>query len=285
MNALLHFTRNHLPRALFLCLVVNSLGACGTIDLASYRGRTVRGIEVRPILVNRADTIRIGAHIATNPSERPFLRQPAGRYPQAPPYGLAVGSVIGARLREARIPSAPANTSDGNLDAVAHIYPGPFHETFGRDGNIAEAPFDIDVRDASGRTTSHIHITGFGTTQAGHGDPVRASLEDAGAKIARAITEASRSARPGATKPRQDLDSLSNAGVASFQSEDYTGALQYLDEVIEAEPSHQAAWTYRGAALVKMGRTEEGRRSLERAVSIQPTSAEAEQARKWLTRL
>jgi len=194
--------------------------------------------------------------------------------------------VIGAHLRAAHIPSAPAVSPSGAFDAVANIYPGPFRQLFGRDGTSVEAPFEIEFRDASGRTTSRIQVTGYGTARNGYGDPVRLSLDDAGTKIARAISEASH-IRPtaGEEVSRPDADALSNAGVARFQSEDYSGALQYFDESIQSNPSHQAAWTYRGATLVKMGRSEEGRQSLERAVSIQPTSAEAEQARKWLTRL
>jgi len=287
MNSLRHFTRNPLTRGLFLCLLANLLTACGTIDSAQYRGRTVRRTAVRPIPSNPGGIIRIGAHIENNPYERPYLRRPAGRHPQAPPYGLAVSKVIGAYLREARIPSASANSIGGNFDDVAHIYPGPFRETFGRGGITAETPFDIEVRDASGRTTSRIRITGFGTTGTGDGDPLRASLEDAGVKIVRAIAEASRSAQPVAAEQltEQGADSLSVAGVARFQSKDYAVALQYFDDAIKADSTHQGAWAYRGAALVKMGRANEGRQSLERAVQINPTSAEAEQARKWLNRL
>lgn len=286
MKNLLHFTRSHVTRALCLCLVATSLAACGTIDTAPYQGRAVRRTTARPYFADRADTIRMGAHIATNPYDRPYLRQPAGRHPQAPPYGRAVSVVIGAHLRGARIPSAPATSTGGTFDAVANIYPGPLRQVFGRDGVSAETPFEIEFRDASGRATSRIQVTGYGTARNGYGDPVRLSLDDAGTKIARAISEASHT-RPtaGDGVSRPDADALSNAGVARFQSEDYSGALQYFDESIQSNPSHQAAWTYRGATLVKMGRSEEGRQSLERAVSIQPTSAEAEQARKWLTRL
>lgn len=286
MKNLLPLTRSHVTRSLFLCFVATSLGACGTVGSAPYQGRTVQRTTVQPYFADRADTIRMGAHLMTSPYDYPYLRQRAGRHSQAPPYGRAITTVVGAHLRAARIPSSLTNSFDGRFNAIANIYPRPFRETFGPGGASIETPFKIEIRDASGGTTSRVQITGYGTARNSYGDPVRASLEDAGAKIVRAITQASQTRPTEGGDPSQDApDALSNAGVACFQSEDYPGALQYFDRAIQADPSHQAAWTYRGAALVKMGRSEEGRQSLERAVSIQPTSAEAEQARKWLTRL
>ena len=82
-----------------------------------------------------------------------------------------------------------------------------------------------------------------------------------------------------------DADSVSNRGVERFSEKDYRGALFCFDRAVEKTPSHQAAWAYRGATLVKLGKIEEGRQSLERAVQIEPTSAEASQAQKWLNKL
>lgn len=52
-------------------------------------------------------------------------------------------------------------------------------------------------------------------------------------------------------------------------------ALEYLDQVISANPAHSMAWQVRGNCLDVLGKCDEAIRSYDKAIKLDPYNAEA----------
>ena len=79
---------------------------------------------------------------------------------------------------------------------------------------------------------------------------------------------------PSPTLKQADADY--RAGVAALSREDLKGALADFEKVVQLAPSVEQGHSALGAVLVRMGRTEEGIRELEKALSIQSTDSIAQ---------
>lgn len=267
-----------LTLAASLLLFSGLLCSCASTSRSGVHRRVASRQQVSPI----------GVIIENNPNEHPHLRRQADSFRDAPPYGIMMANVISFHMRIARIPGASPRQSRA-FQNIASIYPEPYRQYLDGGATTVETPFVIEVRSHDGRAR-RVHVTGIGSAPRGFGNPILNSLNDAGRKIVSEIRNASFESEPvwvGGETPvsTDDADDISTQGVAQFTERNYPSALLYFDRAVQADPSHQAAWSYRGATLVKLGRANEGRQSLEKAVAIDPASAEAEQARKWLNRI
>ena len=79
---------------------------------------------------------------------------------------------------------------------------------------------------------------------------------------------------PSASLKQADADY--RAGVAALSHNDLNGALADFEKVVQLAPTVEQGHSALGAVLVRMGRTEEGIRELEKALSIQPTDSIAQ---------
>jgi len=71
------------------------------------------------------------------------------------------------------------------------------------------------------------------------------------------------------TKPRFDF------GIHCFLRREYDQAAKAFQEVIRANPSDPAAWSFYGMALAHLGRAAEAENALSRAVALAPRNGEA----------
>lgn len=74
-------------------------------------------------------------------------------------------------------------------------------------------------------------------------------------------------------------------GKMYFKAENYQKSLRYLLEAIRLDPRNQQAHSLAGVAYTKLGKWTDARREFEIVVRLNPNSAEAKQAQKWLKRL
>jgi len=79
-----------------------------------------------------------------------------------------------------------------------------------------------------------------------------------------------------------DPDALSREGARLFAAREYRQAFWYFEDAVSLSTRHQAALAYKGASLMKLGYHTAGQQNLRQAETVDSSTAEAAQARKWL---
>jgi Flp pilus assembly protein TadD len=114
---------------------------------------------------------------------------------------------------------------------------------------------------------------------------LKTAIEDATAQIAKDV------ANPEWVEGKLIADAGANAltaakrGVDFFQHENFWRAYWYLKRSAAFDPSNQAALTYYAACLARLGQYTEAGVEFQNAIRIDPSSPDAEQARKWVAQL
>jgi hypothetical protein len=243
---------------------------------------------MRPYFAGYGQAVpRVGAVIDNNPRKNPGLSVPLGGRQGGPPYGKAVGDILGATFKKSGIPGADGQQSNPKFTLVATIQALSPAVRNTSSGPSATAPFSLSIRDIHGKQLSQDEITGSAPVQSGQAPAMANAIGDAANQIATRLCDSSHLQRllgwPSTRVTSADV-AVKN-GAERFRAMDYAGSLGWFREAIAIDPNHQSAWAYHGASLMKLAKTEEAKRSLERAVSLDPESAEGTQARKWLDRL
>jgi len=74
-------------------------------------------------------------------------------------------------------------------------------------------------------------------------------------------------------------------GIVFFREGNYLRAHVYLKRALELLPEHQCILTYYAACLANLGQREEAKAEFQKAIGLDPSSLDAEQARKWINQV
>lgn len=227
---------------------------------------------------------RVGAALDDDPRTHPELRQPLGGRQGGPPYGKAVGEIMGDTFRRAGIPGAKGEETHPKFNVVAIIEPQAPKLRRTPSGPLTAAPFEVTLKDNRGRVLDRAHFTGTAPLRGQNAASMSAAIRQASDQIAAKLKNPAylQQALGWPSTSVTSADVAVRHGAERFRAADYAGSLHWFEQATEIDPNHQSAWSYRGASLLKLGRQREAVQALEKAVAIDPSSAEAAQARKWL---
>src|SRR5580658_3360651 len=96
----------------------------------------------------------------------------------------------------------------------------------------------------------------------------------AGSLLIFLLAQTGRAQEPSASLKQADADY--RAGVAALSRNDLNGALADFEKVVHLEPAAEQGHSALGAVLIRMGRTKEGIRELEKALAMKPSDGSAQ---------
>lgn len=227
---------------------------------------------------------RIGATFDLDPKKFPYLLEPARGLNPVPPYGKLVDGTFKSAFSKAGIPGAVGAEGHPKFDLVATIRARPLLIRETRDGLWSQTSFDLAIRDIDGAELESVAVVAQASRRGRFGTPVPEALEDAARQAVAILKDSERLERLIVSRVATGTGakSLRDAGLKAFRAGRHQVAFWCFDRSLRLAPNHQGAWTYRAAALTKLGFREDATRSFKRAMEIAPDSAEADQARKWL---
>lgn len=90
---------------------------------------------------------------------------------------------------------------------------------------------------------------------------------------------------PPPEQTRREALQIAALGLVFFRDAHYERSLVFWTRALELLPDHQCILTYHAACLVRLGRRTEAKAEFQKAISLDPSSADADQARKWIDKL
>lgn len=262
-----------------------SCGASGTPGGPVQSAPTGSSGSMKPYFAGYGPAVpRVGATLDNNPMTHPALRQSIGGRQGGPPYGKAVGEIMENTFRNAGIPGSNGQERHSKFNIVAIIEPENPKVQHTSGGPLAVAPFEVTLKDTHGKVLGRERFTGTAPLRGQNAASMSSAILQASNLIAARLKDSEYLQRALGWPSTQvnSADVAVRNGAERFRTGDYTSSLHWFQQATHIDPSHQSAWSYLGASLLKLGRKQEASQALEKAIALNPSTAEAAQAEKWL---